>query len=57
MYRSVSFVSLDVICNELMMVLDKVVCISLLMGLCISTVPSTLLMLSATVIVRAGGCV
>ena len=49
----VGFASLDVVCNELMIVPGMLVCSSFLISVCMLIVSKTLLISSATVIVRA----
>ena len=50
----VGFASLDVVCNELMIVPGMFVCSSFLLSVCMFIVSKALLISSATVIVRAG---
>ena len=51
----VGFASSDVVCDELMIVPGILVCSSFLISVCMFIVSQALLILSATVIVRAGG--
>ena len=53
----VGFASLDVVCDELMIVPGMFVCSSFLISVCMFIVSKTLLITSATVIVRAGGAI
>ena len=53
----VSFASLDVVCDELMIVPGILVCSSFLISVCMFIVSRALLITSATVIVRAGGTI
>ena len=50
----VGFASLDVVCDDFMIVPGILVCSSFLIRVCICIVPNALLISSATVIVRAG---
>ena len=51
----VCFASLDVVCDELMIVPGMFVCSSFLITVCMFIVSKVLLISSATMIVRAGG--
>ena len=52
----VCFASLDVVCDNLMIVPGMFICSSFLISVCMFIVSKALLISSATVIVRAGGC-
>ena len=51
----VGFASLDVVCDNLMIVPGMFICSSFLISVCMFFVSKALLISSATVIVRAGG--
>ena len=53
----VGFASLDVVCDNLMIVPGMLVCSSFLISVCMFIVSKALLTSSATVIVRAGGAI
>ena len=53
----VGFASLDVVCDELMIVPGMFVCSSFLISVCMFIVSKALLISGATVIVRAGGAI
>ena len=53
----VGFASLDVVCDELMIVSGMFVCSSFLISVCMFIVSKALLISSVTVIVRAGGTI
>ena len=53
----VGFASLNVVCDERIIVLGMLVCSSFLISVCMFIVSKALLISSATVIVRAGGAI
>ena len=53
----VGFASLDVVCDNLMIVPGMFICSSFLISVCMFIVSKALLISSATVIVRAGGAI